>query len=161
VRRWFSGRAFVFHLLLVIIVPGCLIAGWWQLGRATGGNGLSWAYTFEWPIFAVIACVGWWQMIHEDPADVVARKEERIRRAKQVGPPTPEPIPAPEYLMLTTKAGPGMAAGPGSEGALLIEEAEVQSVEQAAVALDAYNEYLATLASKGKAKTWRNPQGRP
>ena len=160
-QRWLSKRAVVFHLLLAVIVPGCMIAGWWQLQRATGGNTLSWAYTFEWPIFAVLAVVGWWQLIHEDPADVQARRDERARRAKEVGPPTMAPVPAPERLMLTTSTGPGLAAGPGSASATVVEETDVQSVEEAAAALDAYNEYLASLATKGKAKTWRNPQGLP
>ena len=40
------------------------------------GNTLSYAYSVEWPIFAVIAVIGWWQLIHEDPAEVVARKVE-------------------------------------------------------------------------------------
>jgi hypothetical protein len=157
-KKWLSRRALLWHFLLVVIVPTCLIAGWWQLHRAEGGNGLSWAYTFEWPIFAVIACVGWWQLIHEEPEEVEARKEERIRRAKQVGPPTPDPIPAPTRLMLTTTTGPGMAPGPGSEGATEIEES---MIEAAAASLDRYNEYLASLSERGKAKTWRNPQGRP
>ncbi|HET9691257.1 MAG TPA: hypothetical protein VFP61_08890 [Acidimicrobiales bacterium] len=160
-QRWLSRRALAFHALLAVIVPGCLIAGWWQLERATGGNTLSWAYTFEWPVFAIIATVGWWQLLHEDPADVVARKEERARRAREVGPPTPMPIPEPERLMLTTSTGPGLRAGPGSEAATEVEEGTVQTVEEAAAVLDSYNEYLATLAADGKAKTWRNPQGRP
>lgn len=151
-------RAFLWHALLLVIVPACLIAGWWQLSRAEGGNGLSWAYTFEWPIFAALAVVGWWQLINEAPEEVDARKEERVRRAKQVGPPTPDPIPAPTRLMLTTTTGPGMAPGPGSEGATEIEESKI---EAAAASLDRYNEYLASLAERGRAKTWRNPQGRP
>ncbi len=157
-KKWVTRRAFLWHALLVVIVPGCLLAGRWQLDRATGGNGLSWAYTFEWPIFAVIAVIGWWQLIHEAPEEVLARKDERLRRAKQVGPPTPDPIPAPTRLMLTTTTGPGLAPGPGSETATEIEETKI---EAAAAALDRYNEYLASLSEKGKAKTWRNPQGRP
>lgn len=151
----------LWHLLLAVIVPGCLLAGWWQLQRATGGNGLSWAYTFEWPIFAGLAVVGWWQLLHEDPAEVEARRQERLRRAKEVGRPTLDPVPAPTRLMLTTSTGPGLAGGPGSASATVVEDTDVQSVEAAAASLDAYNEYLASLAERGKAKTWRNPQGRP
>jgi hypothetical protein len=33
--------------------------GWWQAGRAADGNTLSWAYTFEWPVFAVFVIVLW------------------------------------------------------------------------------------------------------
>jgi hypothetical protein len=81
-RRWLSLRAITFHLLLLVIVPGCLLAGWWQVHRAMDGNVLSYAYSIEWPIFAVIAVIGWWQLIQEDPADVRARHAERIRRAQ-------------------------------------------------------------------------------
>jgi hypothetical protein len=66
-RRWTGSRALGLHALLVLFGPGCLIAGWWQLHQALAGNTLSWAYTFEWPCFAVIATVAWWHLIHEDP----------------------------------------------------------------------------------------------
>lgn len=64
----------LFHLLVTVIVAGCLLAFWWQVHQALAGNLLSWAYTIEWPIFAVIAVVGWWQLIHEDPSEVAARR---------------------------------------------------------------------------------------
>jgi len=52
----------------------CGAATWWQLSRALGGNGLSWFYTFEWPIFAGIAIAMWWHLIHEDPEAYRRRK---------------------------------------------------------------------------------------
>lgn len=36
-----------------------LALGWWQAGRAAEGNTLSWAYTFEWPLFAIFVIVLW------------------------------------------------------------------------------------------------------
>jgi hypothetical protein len=33
--------------------------GRWQLQRAESGNELSWAYTFEWPLFAVLGLLFW------------------------------------------------------------------------------------------------------
>jgi hypothetical protein len=137
--QWVSARSVLFHILLVVIVPSCLLGGWWQLHRALNGNTLSWAYTFEWPMFAAIACIGWWQLVHEDPADVEARKQERRRRAKPAGPPSSQPV-----------ALHSVDERPLDEG-----DAE------AADALDSYNAYLATLAARGKAKTWRNPRGLP
>jgi len=74
-RRWFSRRAFLLHFEFAVLVSGCLAAGWWQATRALGGNGLSWFYSVEWPAFAVIAIVGWWRLIHEDPAAYKARKQ--------------------------------------------------------------------------------------
>lgn len=65
----------MFHLELALIVAGCLVAGWWQLTRALEGHGLSWFYTFEWPLLALLAAAGWWHLIHEDPEALRARKQ--------------------------------------------------------------------------------------
>ena len=40
---------------MVAAVLGMLWLGDWQFRRAEAGNALSWAYTFEWPIFAIFA----------------------------------------------------------------------------------------------------------
>ena len=74
IRRWFSPRAALLHAEFLLVVTGCVIATWWQAGRALGGNGLSWFYTFEWPVFAGIAIAAWWHLIHEDPEDRAARR---------------------------------------------------------------------------------------
>ena len=63
------------HLKVALITPGCLVAGWWQVTRAQGGNGLSWFYAVEWPVFALLAIAGWWHLIHEDPEAYKARKQ--------------------------------------------------------------------------------------
>jgi|GEM_PF-1852637 len=74
-KRWFSRRAFLLHAEFAVLGVGCLAAGWWQATRALAGNGLSWFYSVEWPAFAVIAVIGWWHLIHEDPEAYRARKE--------------------------------------------------------------------------------------
>jgi len=56
------------HLTALIVVPGCLALGWWQLHRALSGNALSWAYTVEWPFFACYGVYMWWKILHEQPA---------------------------------------------------------------------------------------------
>jgi len=43
--------------------------GWlgdWQLHRAESGNSLSWAYTFEWPLFAIFGVVFWVKTIRDE-----------------------------------------------------------------------------------------------
>ena len=45
--RWLG-----WHLLMVVSFWGMLWLGDWQFHRALAGNALSWAYTFEWPLFA-------------------------------------------------------------------------------------------------------------
>jgi hypothetical protein len=62
------------HLAVVVIAPGCAVAGWWQATRALAGNGLSWVYSFEWPVFGLIAIAGWWQLVHEDPEAYCERR---------------------------------------------------------------------------------------
>jgi hypothetical protein len=68
--RWIG-----WHLLMVLAVWGMLWLGDWQLHRALSGNGLSWAYTFEWPLFAGFAVVFWARTI---------RDEFRIRRGGEI-----------------------------------------------------------------------------
>jgi hypothetical protein len=54
------------HALMIILVVAMLALGDWQLRRAEAGNALSWAYTFEWPIFAGFAVVFWAKTIRDE-----------------------------------------------------------------------------------------------
>jgi integral membrane protein len=72
--RWFSRRAVLLHLEVLVVAPACVAAGWWQATRALAGNDLSWAYSVEWPVFALLAVAGWWHLIHEDPEALRARR---------------------------------------------------------------------------------------
>jgi integral membrane protein len=80
--RWFSRRALLLHLEVVVVAPSCAVAGWWQATRALAGNDLSWVYSVEWPIFAVLAMWGWWHLIHEDPE---AYRRRKARPADDAG----------------------------------------------------------------------------
>lgn len=116
--RWLS-----WHALMVVSVLGMLWLGDWQLRRAEAGNALSWAYTFEWPIFAVFAVVFWAKTIRDEfhpPASA--------ERAEAV------------YL-------PGGARLAGSAGAAADgPDAEDEDDEE----LVAYNAYLARLSAEVK-----------
>lgn len=162
-RRWFSRRAIVFHLLVLVIVPGCLIAGWWQVHRAMQGNMLSYGYSVEWPIFAIAAVFGWWQLIMEDPSAVEARRQERIRRAlpRKALTATPELLAANQAALERHRAQLPTPEAAGTDLAV-VERADgsLARVEQGDD-LAAYNAYLATLATQGRTKTWRNPRGMP
>ncbi|HEX4661854.1 MAG TPA: hypothetical protein VH307_31045 [Streptosporangiaceae bacterium] len=60
------------HAFTVLAVVGMLWLGDWQFRRAESGNALSWAYTFEWPIFAIFGLVFWAKTIRDElkpPAD--------------------------------------------------------------------------------------------
>ena len=59
--KWLGWHAFVILSVLVM-----LWLGNWQLHRAESGNSLSWAYTFEWPLFAIFVAVFWVKTIREE-----------------------------------------------------------------------------------------------
>jgi len=123
--RWLG-----WHLLMVVSFFGMLWLGDWQFHRALAGNGLSWAYTFEWPLFAVFAVVFWAKTI---------RDEFRIRRGEM---PDPSAVAAeaerlPAGVTGAVRATPVQAgAGPPGED----EDEE----------LSAYNVYLARLNAEVK-----------
>lgn len=107
-------------LALVVWVPGCAVAAWWQVGIALGGDGLGWVYSVMWPLFAVFGIVFWWYLVHDDPDTVGARG---LRRLGLQGEPDSGRL--------------------GDE--LAIIEAEAEDPE-----LAAYNAYLADLADRPK-----------
>jgi DNA-binding transcriptional regulator of glucitol operon len=75
--RWFSSRALALHGAVLLWVPACLFAGWWQVTRALDGNGLSYLYSVEWPLFAIVGIGAWWVLVHTDPETVGARAQRR------------------------------------------------------------------------------------
>lgn len=68
-RVWpflFEPRWIGWHLFVVAAFWGMLALGDWQFRRAMAGNGLSWAYTFEWPLFAGFGVVFWVRTIRDE-----------------------------------------------------------------------------------------------
>lgn len=96
-QRWFSRRAVLLHLEVVVVAPACAVAGWWQATRALAGNDLSWVYSVEWPTFALLAIWGWWHLIHEDPE---AYKRRRSGSKDSGGEPA-----RPPASVISTRAG--------------------------------------------------------
>jgi hypothetical protein len=70
-------EAWKVHATLFVGVALCIAGFWFELGRALGGNGLSWAYVFEWPLFAVFAVYMWWNILNGDRAVRRRAKPER------------------------------------------------------------------------------------
>lgn len=130
-KRWLSGRAFVLHFLLVTVVPACLLAGWWQVHRALSGNLLSYFYSVEWPIFALLGVVAWWQLIHDVRLETEFEDPRRERRS----------------LLHRDDEVPSQP---------LVWDQALESPE-----LRTYNQYLRVLAHRGARKTWGNPRGLP
>jgi hypothetical protein len=136
-ERWLSRRAIFLHLGFLLFVPFCILATWWQITRAEDGNGLSYLYTFEWPVFAALGVYFWWQFLHTD-YDAVGL---RGMRTHAHAPPSDEvpaaAVPAPVVLALA----------PAVE----------QPVDESDPELAAYNARLAALSTSG-GKTWRKPE---
>ena len=64
-RRLLSPRWLAVHALALVLVAACLSLGIWQYLRAAGGNTLSWAYTFEWPLFAAFVVWMWVRAVRD------------------------------------------------------------------------------------------------
>jgi DNA-binding transcriptional regulator of glucitol operon len=125
-KVWFSRRAVKLHVVILIVVPAFLALCLWQVSRALGGNSLSWAYVFEWPLFAAYAVYMWWRFVHE-----------AAHEAAQDGSP-----------------GDTAAADPGGQSAAAPAAApgpETREEEKEDAELAAYNDYLAQLAERDKA----------
>lgn len=67
------------HLTLGAGLALCAVAFWFELHRALGGNELSWAYVFEWPLLGAFAVYMWWRTLHPAP------------RPRSVSPPSESP----------------------------------------------------------------------
>jgi DNA-binding transcriptional regulator of glucitol operon len=122
-KVWLSRRAIKLHVVILIVVPAFLALCLWQVSRALDGNTLSWAYVFEWPLFAGYAVYMWWRFVHEAAED------------------TPPPA--------TAGADPGGPAASAADDTPAPEETAQEKEEDKEMA--AYNDYLAQLAERDKA----------
>jgi hypothetical protein len=119
------------HLVAIVLVLGFLALGWWQFGRATGGNVLSWGYTFEWPVFAAFVVFLWIREIQH---------ELRSRQAPPEQPQQPEP-PA--------RRPPGAPVTVGRPVRVPTRAAQPEPDDPE---LAAYNAYLSWLAAHPNAR---------
>ena len=121
-KVWLSRRAIKLHVVILIVVPAFLALCLWQISRALGGNTLSWAYVFEWPLFAGYAIYMWWRFVHE--------------AAEETAPPP------------TAGADPGGSAAAALPAPAPEETAQEKEEDKE---MAAYNDYLAQLAERDKA----------
>jgi len=126
------------HLLVIVLVPGFLALGWWQLDRASAGNALSWGYTFEWPVFAGFVVFMWIREVQH-----ARRGQDHDRHGTHVTAEAPAG---------TSEPGPARPGGPVTVGRPVRVATRTIAVADDP-ALTAYNDYLAWLAD--------HPQARP
>jgi len=62
---------------MIFWVALCGLAAWWQVGRAIQGNGLSYMYAIEWPVFGVLGVLGWYALLNMEK---VTEHQEQARR---------------------------------------------------------------------------------
>jgi hypothetical protein len=130
--RWrfvITPRWLAWHAFTVAAVWGMLWLGDWQFHRAESGNALSWAYTFEWPVFAAFGIVFWAKTIIDEgkPGQAEGADDEEAE--------SPAGLPARRHVPSRSAASSGALNG-GAED----EDDENDSIE-----LDEYNAYLARL----------------
>ena len=122
-KVWLSRRAIKLHVVILVIVPSFLALCFWQINRALGGNSLSWAYVFEWPIFAAYAVYMWWRFVHEAARDT--------------------------SVVVTADAEPGGPVDAADAAPTASADSRREGKEDAELA--AYNDYLARLAERDRA----------
>ncbi len=143
IPRWrvlLAPRWLGWHLFAVAAVAGMCWLGDWQFRRAMAGNTLSWAYTFEWPIFAIFGVVFWVKTIKDElrPAADGAQASEVVLPAGA----KPGPGQGTE-LAEAASAGDGRGAGGGRGGAGAGDRQDDRELAE-------YNAYLAKLSREVK-----------
>jgi hypothetical protein len=147
VRRYFAPRLIGMHVTLLVILPTFAWLTWWQLGRALGGNTLSWAYTFEWPLFAGYAVYVWWQLIHDRSTGV-----PRLPAASGAEESGGEGILEPGWALTGgRRRNVAIAAGSAVEEERPGGERFAPQTSEEAARLAEYNRYLAGLDADSRA----------
>jgi hypothetical protein len=103
-RWWFviTPRWLAWHACAVLAAWGMLWLGDWQFHRAEGGNALSWAYTFEWPIFTAFGVIFWAKTIVDEWKSPGGTASMREQAAMVAGPDGELTLPATAHTPATS-----------------------------------------------------------
>jgi len=132
-RRWLfllSPRWLAWHAFAVVAAWGMLWLGDWQFHRAENGNPLSWAYTFEWPLFVIFGVVFWAKTI--------------VDKWREQGGPTKPTAERPASL--TSADDLGLPGAAHTAACVAADDGAADDPE-----LAAYNAYLARLNRREEA----------
>ncbi|MFI0349146.1 hypothetical protein [Actinomadura sp. 9N407] len=77
-RRFLTPGWLGLHAVAIVLCFSFIGFGWWQFDRAQAGNDRSWAYTFEWPIFAIFVIVMWIKMMRDELSDDPSTKAPAV-----------------------------------------------------------------------------------
>ncbi|MGW0431042.1 hypothetical protein ACWDV4_00625 [Micromonospora sp. NPDC003197] len=110
------------HVIAVVLVAACLGLGWWQVSRAASGNAVSWAYAFEWPVFAGFVVFIW------------AREVRHTLRGGETA-----------EAVADSSALPEASLPPGIRRPVRVTRATVPALDNDDPELAAYNHYLSWL----------------
>jgi len=138
------------HVLAIALIGGFLGLGWWQISRASAGNTLSWAYAFEWPVFAAFVGFLWYREIRE------ALGSPAVRPAAPA--PVDDPVESPVLPPVLGTRAPKI--GSGFRRPVLVPRRPVAAAPATVAAdpvLDEYNDYLAWLNANPAAKASAYP----
>jgi hypothetical protein len=119
---------------VLVFVPGCAVAAWWQVTRAEDGNQLSYLYSVMWPVFGILGLYFWWMLIHTDYENVGLKGMRRQQANALGGTDVGDETASPSASMMPPEAVAAAEEDPD---------------------LAAYNARLAELSRQGP-KTWRN-----
>jgi hypothetical protein len=119
--RWLAWHSFV-----IVASIGMLFLGDWQLHRAESGNELSWAYTFEWPLFSAFTVYFWIKSLRDELREdrAAGSVEAQPGRAVSGSAGAEFAAPAADSGVTAPAATPGPSA---SAGASAREAAAVQT----------------------------------
>jgi hypothetical protein len=140
-HRWrvlLAPRWLGWHLFAVVAVVGMIWLGDWQFRRAQSGNMLSWAYTFEWPIFAIFGVVFWIKTVRDElkPSESPGEMAE---------------VQLPAGIGSAARSGSAAGSAPGAAGhAFASSGSDDPDIDDDPVAESEYAEYNAYLARLGR-----------
>ncbi|SNT65154.1 hypothetical protein SAMN05421812_12086 [Asanoa hainanensis] len=150
------------HVLAIVLIGGFLALGWWQVSRASAGNTLSWAYAFEWPVFAGFVGFLWYREIREALGFPAVRRaangpEASAGTEASSASATSEPVPTPVLPPVLGTRAPKI--GSGFRRPVLVPRQPVAAPAPAGPdpELDEYNDYLAWLNANPGAKASAYP----